>query len=126
MKIKEAKLSNREHIVKVTNRVMKATLALQLMMAEIDDVEDADLTPVEQLKQQQKLIDDVMNYITDTLKLNEKEQEKLDDLEFSETVEIANNVILRVQGLSDEDIAKLTKEAEEAEQADDKSEAKQA
>lgn len=123
MKIKEAKLSNREHIVKVTNRVMKATLSLQLMMAEIDDVEDADLTPVEQLKQQQKLIDDVMNYITDTLKLNQKEQEKLDDLEFGETVEIANNVILRVQGLSDEDIAKLTKEAS---QADDKSEAEQA
>ncbi|MFD1429716.1 phage tail tube assembly chaperone [Lacticaseibacillus mingshuiensis] len=123
MKIKEAKLSNREHIVKVTNRVMKATLSLQLMMAQVDDVEDADLTPVEQLKQQQKLIDDVMNYITDTLKLNQKEQEKLDDLEFSETVEIANNVILRVQGLSDEDIAKLTKEAS---QADDKSEAEQA
>ena len=123
MKIKEAKLSNREHIVKVTNRVMKATLALQVMMAEIDDIEDADLTPVEQLKQQQKLIDDVMNYITDTLKLNQKEQEKLDDLEFGETVEIANNVILRVQGLSDEDIAKLTKEAS---QADDKSEAEQA
>lgn len=123
MKIKEAKLSNREHIVKVTNRVMKATLSLQLMMAEIDDVEDADLTPVEQLKQQQKLIDDVMNYITDTLKLNKKEQEKLDDLEFGETVEIAKNVILRVQGLSDEDIAKLTKEAS---QADDKSEAEQA
>lgn len=123
MKIKEAKLSNREHIVKVTNRVMKATLSLQLMMAEIDDVEDADLTPVEQLKQQQKLIYDVMNYITDTLKLNQKEQEKLDDLEFGETVEIANNVILRVQGLSDEDIAKLTKEAS---QADDKSEAEQA
>lgn len=123
MKIKENKLSNREHIVKVTNRVMKATLSLQLMMAEIDDVEDADLTPVEQLKQQQKLIDDVMNYITDTLKLNQKEQEKLDDLEFGETVEIAKNVILRVQGLSDEDIAKLTKEAS---QADDKSEAEQA
>ncbi|WP_203624762.1 phage tail tube assembly chaperone [Lacticaseibacillus sp. 866-1] len=123
MKIKEAKLSNREHIVKVTNRVMKATLSLQLMMAEIDDVEDADLTPVEQLKQQQKLIDDVMNYITDTLKLNQKEQEKLDELEFGETVEIAKNVILRVQGLSDEDIAKLTKEAS---QADDKSEAEQA
>lgn len=120
MKIKEVKLSNREHIVKVTNRVMKATLSLQLMMAEIDDVEDADLSPVEQLKQQQKLIDDVISYITDTLKLNQKEQEKLDDLEFGETVEIANNVILRVQGLSDEDIAKLTKEAS---QADDKSKA---
>ena len=120
MKIKEAKLSNREHIVKVTNRVMKATLSLQLMMAQVDDVEDADLSPVEQLKQQQKLIDDVISYITDTLKLNQKEQEKLDDLEFGQTVEIANNVILRVQGLSDEDIAKLTKEAS---QADDKSEA---
>ncbi|KRK73423.1 phage tail tube assembly chaperone [Lacticaseibacillus nasuensis] len=120
MKIKEAKLSSREHIVKVTNRVMKATLALQLMMAQVDDVEDADLTPIEQLKQQQKLIDDVINYITDTLRLNQKEQEKLDDLEFGETVEIANNVILRVQGLSDEDIAKLNREAE---QADDKSEA---
>ena len=123
MKIKENKISNREHIVKVTNRVMKDTLSLQLMMAQVDDVEDMDLTPVEQLKQQQKLIDDVIGYITDTLKLNEKEQEKLDGLEFGETVEIANNVILRVQGLSDEDIAKLTKEAE---QADDKSEAKQA
>lgn len=121
MKIKEAKLSNREHIVKVTNRVMKDTLSLQLMMAEIDDVEDADLSPVEQLKQQQKLIDDVMNYITDTLKLNQKEQEKLDDLEFAETVEIANHIILRVQGLSEEDIKKA-----EAEQADDKSEAEQA
>lgn len=120
MKIKEAKLSNREHIVKATNRVMKATLALQVMMAEIDDVEDADLTPVEQLKQQQKLIDDVMNYITDTLKLNQKEQEKLDDLEFDDTVKIANHVVMRVQGYSEDDIAKLNREAS---QADDKSEA---
>lgn len=120
MKIKEAKLSNREHIVKVTNRVMKATLSLQLMMAQVDDVEDADLTPVEQLKQQQKLIDDVISYITDTLKLNQKEQEKLDDLEFDDTVKIANHVVMRVQGYSEDDIAKLNREAS---QEDDKSEA---
>lgn len=118
MKIKENKISNREHIVKVTNRVMKATLELQLTMAQVDDIADENLTPVQQLQQQQQLVNKVIDYITNTLKLNSKEKDKLDDLEFSESVDIANHIILRVQGLSEEDIKKA-----EAEQADDKSEA---
>lgn len=120
MKIKENKISSREHIVKVTNRVMKDTLELQLTMAQVDDIADENLTPVQQLQQQQRLVNKVLDYIANTLKLNQKEKDKLDDLEFSETVDIANHIILRVQGLSEEDIKKATREAE---QADDKSEA---
>ncbi|WP_390408725.1 phage tail tube assembly chaperone [Lacticaseibacillus jixiensis] len=117
MKIKENKISSREHIVKVTNRVMKATLELQLTMAE-NDAEEEDVKPIEFLRTQQRLVNKVLDYITNTLKLNQKEKDKLDDLEFSESVDIANHIILRVQGLSEEDIKKA-----EAEQADDKSEA---
>lgn len=117
MKIKENKISSREHIVKVTNRVMKATLELQLTMAE-SDADEEDVKPIEFLRTQQQLVNKVLDYITNTLKLNSKEKDKLDDLEFSETVDIANHIILRVQGLSEEDIKKA-----EAEQADDKSEA---
>lgn len=117
MKIKENKISSREHIVKVTNRVMKATLELQLTMAE-SDAEEKDVKPIEFLRTQQRLVNKVLDYITNTLKLNQKEKDKLDDLEFSESVDIANHIILRVQGLSEEDIKKA-----EAEQADDKSEA---
>jgi HD superfamily phosphohydrolase len=119
MKIKENKISSREHIVKVTNRVMKATLELQLTMAE-SDAEEKDVKPIEFLRTQQRLVNKVLDYITNTLKLNQKEKDKLDDLEFSESVDIANHIIMRVQGLSEEDIKKETREAE---QADDKSEA---
>lgn len=119
MKIKESKISSREHIVKVTNRVMKATLELQLTMAE-SDAEEKDVKPIEFLRTQQQLVNKVLDYITNTLKLNQKEKDKLDDLEFSESVDIANHIIMRVQGLSEEDIKKATREAE---QADDKSEA---
>ena len=119
MKIKESKISSREHIVKVTNRVMKATLELQLTMAE-SDAEEKDVKPIEFLRTQQQLVNKVRDYITNTLKLNQKEKDKLDDLEFSESVDIANHIIMRVQGLSEEDIKKATREAE---QADDKSEA---
>lgn len=119
MKIKENKISSREHIVKVTNRVMKATLELQLTMAE-SDAEEKDVKPIEFLRTQQQLVNKVLDYITNTLKLNQKEKDKLDDLEFSESVDIANHIIMRVQGLSEEDIKKATREAE---QADDKSEA---
>lgn len=117
MKIKENKISSREHIVKVTNRVMKDTLELQLTMAQVD-AEEEDVKPIEFLRKQQRLVNKVLDYITNTLKLNQKEKDKLDDLEFSETVDIANHIILRVQGLSEEDIKKA-----ETEQADDKSEA---
>lgn len=119
MKIKENKISSREHIVKVTNRVMKATLELQLTTAE-SDAEEKDVKPIEFLRTQQQLVNKVLDYITNTLKLNQKEKDKLDDLEFSESVDIANHIIMRVQGLSEEDIKKATREAE---QADDKSEA---
>jgi hypothetical protein len=118
MKIKENKISSREHIVKVTNRVMKATLELQLTMAESDADEEEDVKPIEFLRNQQRLVNKVLDYITNTLKLNQKEKDNLDDLEFSESVDIANHIILRVQGLSEEDIKKA-----EAEQTDDKSEA---
>ena len=119
MKIKENKISSREHIVKVTNRVMKATLELQLTMADSDADEEEDVKPIEFLRTQQRLVNKVLDYITNTLKLNQKEKDKLDDLEFSETVDIANHIIMRVQGLSEEDINKAVREAE---QADDKSE----
>ena len=115
MKIKEQILSNREHYVKVTNRLMRNTLKYQLSMDEADDGDDK--TVPEKLHMSLAIIDNTEQYIIDTLKLNKDEQEKLDNLSFDDTLRIANHVVLRVQGLSEEGIELAKKQSQSADKS---------
>ncbi|MCT2909765.1 phage tail protein [Schleiferilactobacillus harbinensis] len=116
MKIKEQLLSNREHNVKVSNRVLRNTLKYQLSMAEADDGDDK--TVPEKLHMSLDTINNTEQYIIDTLKLNKDEQEKLDNLAFDDTLRIANHVVLRVQGLSEENIQLATKQSQSADKSE--------
>lgn len=115
MKIKVSAISNREHNIKTTNKVMRNTLKYQLSLAESED--GADKTVPERLRMSLDAINNTEQYLIDTLGLNKSEQEKLDEKTFNETLAIANYVTLRIQGMSDEDIDLANKK----EQAADKS-----
>lgn len=115
MKIKVAAISNRDHNVKTTNKVIRNTLKYQLSMAEADD--GADKTVPEKLHMSLDAVNNTEQYIINTLGLNKAEQEKLDEKTFNETLAIANYVVLRVQGLSDEDIDMAKKKSQAADKS---------
>lgn len=113
MKIKVKELGTKQYEVKTTNHNMRAMLALQLTMAKADDIDG--LEPEAQVQRSYDMLNQVLEFITDTLHLSDKEAKKLDELEFSDSIKVANYIIARMMGMSDEDI-KL------AEQKDQKSE----
>lgn len=93
---------NKKFVVKTSNKVMKKTYKVQLKMAKADDI--ADVAPQEQIERSLEMTESVEEYLKDVLKLNDKEYEKLEDLEFNQTIDLTNHVILRVMGLSETDI----------------------
>ncbi|WKF86025.1 phage tail tube assembly chaperone [Lacticaseibacillus pantheris] len=101
--IKVPEITNRAVQVKQTNKIMRATFDLQLQMAKIDD---ADTRPVvEQIGLLSTTTEAVFDYLTLVLKLTKKEQAHLDELEMEETVHIAQYVMARLLGVSDEQVA---------------------
>ncbi|KRL36622.1 phage tail tube assembly chaperone [Liquorilactobacillus uvarum] len=93
---------NKKFVVKASNKVMKKTYKVQLKMAKADDI--ADVAPQEQIERSLEMTESVEEYLKDVLKLNDKEYEKLEDLEFEPTIDLTNHVALRVMGLSETDI----------------------
>jgi hypothetical protein len=116
MKLTVKQLGNKHYEVKTTNRNMRAMFALQLTMAKADDLDGLD--PQEQVQRSFDMLNQVTDFISGTLGLNDKETAKLDDLEFEDTVEIANYIIARMMGLSDEDIALAEKQDQKSQDED--------
>ncbi|GEK06655.1 phage tail assembly chaperone [Schleiferilactobacillus harbinensis] len=102
MKIKVSQISNREHDVKTSNKNMERMFDLQLLMAQADDL--ADKEPIEIIKIQRNMLHDSIDFLVTVLGLNKQEQDKLNEMEFKQTVECVNYVFERMMGLSDEDI----------------------
>lgn len=102
MKIKVTALGNREHNVKTSNKNMERMFDLQLLMAQADDL--ADKEPIEIIKIQRNMLHDSIDFLVTVLGLNKQEQDKLNEMEFKQTVECVNYVFERMMGLSDEDI----------------------
>lgn len=94
---------------------MEKMYDLQLLMAQSDDL--ADKQPIEIIKMQRNMLHQSIDFLTTVLGLNKQEQDKLGDLEFSDTIQAVNYVFERMMGLSDEDIDMQNKK----EQAADKS-----
>lgn len=115
MKIKVTAISNRMHDVKTSNKNMERMFDLQLLMAQADDL--ADKEPIEIIKIQRNMLHDSIDFLVTVLGLNKQEQDKLDEMDFKQTVEAVNYVFERMMGLSDEDIDMQKKK----EQAADKS-----
>lgn len=102
MKIKVNKISNREHVVKTSNKNMERMYDLQLLMAEADDIQDK--KPIEIIKIQRDMLHQSIDFLVTVLGLNKAEQDKLDEMDFKQTVESVNYVFERMMGLSDDDI----------------------
>ncbi|WP_261805683.1 phage tail assembly chaperone [Lapidilactobacillus luobeiensis] len=105
MKIKVKQLGNKSYQVKLSNRNMRSALETQLSLAKFDDM-DEDTSWIEQNKQVLATLDMMLDFIREILKLTDKENEKLQELEYQETIEITNYIIARMNGMSDEDLKK--------------------
>lgn len=97
--------------VATSNKVIKLTYRTQLAMAKAGDTDDK--TSTEQIEASLKMTEMGEKYLKDVLKLSESQCEKIDDLDIDETVELVNYVIMRVTGLTDEDIEKYYEGADE-------------
>lgn len=97
--------------VATSNKVIKLTYRTQLAMAKAGDTDDK--TSIEQIEASLKMTEMGEKYLKDVLKLSESQCEKIDDLDIDETVELVNYVIMRVTGLTDEDIEKYYEGADE-------------
>lgn len=116
MKIKVTAISNREHNVKTTNRNMEKMYDLQLLMAQADDIQDKE--PIEIIKMQRDMLHNSIDFLTTVLELNNQEQNKLDEMDFKQTVEAVNYTFERMMGMSDEDIDLANKKEQAADKSD--------
>lgn len=97
--------------VATSNKVIKLTYRTQLAMAHAGDTDEK--TSTERIEASLKMTEMGENYLRDVLKLSDSQYEKIDDLDVDETVELVNYVIMRVTGLTDEEIEKYYKGADE-------------
>lgn len=102
MEILIKQFANKPFEVKSSNKNMRSMFALQLSMAKAEDLED--LPAQEQVARSASMLEDVINFLISTLKLSKAQQDKLDDMDFNETISIANHVLARLMGLSEADI----------------------
>lgn len=116
MKIKVTAISNREHNVKTTNRNMEKMYDLQLLMAQADDIQDKE--PIEIIKMQRDMLHNSLEFLTTILGLNKQEQDKLDEMDFKQTVKAVNYTFERMMGMSDEDIDLANKKEQAADKSD--------
>lgn len=110
--IKVPELTNRAVQVKQTNKIMRATFDLQLKVAKMDDSEEQ--PAVERIEQLRSVTNAVIDYLIMVLKLTKKEQAHLDDLESEETAEIAQYVMARLLGVSEEQVAEAESDQKSA------------
>lgn len=94
---------NKRFDFRATNKNVRKTVKMQLVLAQSEDIENK--APKEQLEDIDNMIETVEEYIKGVLKLNNKDVEKLDELEMNETIDLANKIAMRIMGI-DEDEAK--------------------
>lgn len=89
--------------VKASNKNMRAIYQLQLDMNKVATLEETD-DPMALIQAQLDATTKVENFITDILKLNKKEQEKLDDMDSETTIMLSQRISMKLMGMSDADI----------------------
>lgn len=90
---------------KPSNKNIRKSLELQLKLAESDDIDD-DTKLNDQNKLMLQVINMTSDFLKDVLGLSEAQVEKLDDIDYEETIDIAFHVIRRLNGMSEDDIKK--------------------
>lgn len=110
MKILQREFSTKSFEVKASNKNMRKAYKMQLVMAKAADIEGKE--PVLQIQQALDVTNELTDFISSILKLNDDQIEKLDDLETDKTIKIANHIIMRLMGLTDQQIKESEEEQE--------------
>ena len=95
--------------VKASNKNMRAIYQLQLDMNKVATLEETD-DPMALIQAQLDASKKVESFIIDILKLNKKEQEKLDDMDSETTIMLSQRISMKLMGLSDEEVEKALTE----------------
>lgn len=117
MKIKVSQISNRTHDVHTSNKNMEKMFNLQLEMAQADDLQNKE--PIEIIKIQRDMLHDSIDFLVTVLGLNKQEQDKLDEMDFKQTIAAVNYTFERMMGMSDEDINLANKKEQAADKSKD-------
>lgn len=118
IKIVIPELQKKAFLVETSNRNMDAALNVQLKMAESEDTEDK--TGLEITSMQRGALHTAIDFVAKTLKLDEKLQDKLWDIDFLSTFKLASRLSMRIQGMTEAEYKKATEPASEDEPTDPK------
>lgn len=115
MKISYKELRKAPFEVKASLKNLKKTYAIQLKLATLEDTMSED-APVESLQAVLGALDNVTEYIVDTLKLKDDEIEKLEELSQDEVMTIAQRLNMRLMGMSEKEVEEALKPTEDDEE----------
>lgn len=118
MKIKIEKLGMKKAVeVKGTIKNQKLIDKVQLTMLKLQDDHSDDMTMTEQIQNELDLLNQIEEFFKNVLKLTDKNIEKIEEnLTSEELGNLVGEVVLRIGGASDDDIAKYyasTKEVQD-------------
>lgn len=110
MKIKVAQFKKAPFEIKASNKNVTAAYELQLNFAKVSQkMEQEDIDPMDIIQLNLDATKNVIMFITDILKLDEKQKGVLDDMESQETTELATRISMRLMGMSEEEIQDVNK-----------------
>lgn len=95
---------NKKFSFKASNKNMRATVKMQLQLAKAEDIENKE--PKEQLSSFLEMTDTTEEYVKNILKLTQKQYDILDQLEFNDTLEIANKIAAKILGIDNDAVTK--------------------
>lgn len=88
--------------VKQSVKNMRKTYKLQLVFSKTQDMEGkSDEEAVDTLLE---AFDTAIDYISSLLKLSDKQKEELEDLEQTQLIELANQIAMKLMGMSEADL----------------------
>lgn len=108
---------NKTFKISHTNKNMRKSYRFQLTMAklgQIDDVNDS----TEQMKQLAEYSDILVNFPADILKLTDKQKDELDSMEQDKLQELDVTLALKIQGMSNAQIADVIDSMRSSEHGD--------
>lgn len=105
------KLFDKKFDVKASNKAVRNALKMQLEFAKMNNTADKDATVI--FATQISVIDEAESFLKEMLKLNKKQVEALDDMDFQETMSNVGYICDRMMGMSDEQIQSDTEKVRE-------------
>lgn len=108
---------NKTFKISHTNKNMRKSYQFQLTMAKLGQLNDVDNVN-EQMKQVTEYSDVLIDFPADVLKLTDKQKEALDDMEQDKLQELDVTLALKIQGMSNAQIADVINSMRDSEHGD--------